>query len=87
MHVLYTHCMRTTIEIPRHLRQKLVSEAAERNLKGFSPIIVEALKEYFEKQSHTEGGGTLEKLRGSLSEEEYEKALSGLRADRGKWRG
>lgn len=78
--------MRTTIEIPPHLRQRLVAEAAERNLKGFSPIIVEALNEYFEKQSHQERNGALRELRGSLSEEEYEKALSELEAGRSLWR-
>jgi metal-responsive CopG/Arc/MetJ family transcriptional regulator len=78
--------MRTTIEIPPHLRQRLVAEAAERNLKGFSPIIVKALNEYFEKQSNRKGNGALRELRGSLSEEEYEKALKGLEAERSLWR-
>ena len=35
--------MRTTIDIPARLRQKLVHAAAEKNLKGFSSIIEEAL--------------------------------------------
>jgi hypothetical protein len=78
--------MRTTVEIPPHLRQRLVAEAAERNLKGFSPIIVEALNEYFDKPARREGNGTLKELRGSLSEEEYEKALEGLEEGRSLWR-
>ena len=39
--------MRTTIELPDDLRQRVVSEAAARNLKGYSPVIV-ALRAYFD---------------------------------------
>lgn len=39
--------MRTTIEISKGIREKLVSEAARRDLKGYSKIIEEALEFYF----------------------------------------
>ena len=78
--------MRTTIEIPADIRQKLVTEAARKNMKGYSAIIVKALREYFEKQNADETGKEIRKLRGSLSQKEYEKALKMLETGRTQWR-
>lgn len=86
MHVCYIYIMRTTIEIPGDIRQKLVSEAAQKNMKGYSAIIVKALREYFEKQDAGETGKEIRKLRGSLSQKEYEKALEMLETGRTQWR-
>ena len=85
MHVHYHINMRTTIEISPALRQKLMNEAAQRNLKGFSRIISDALEEYFQK----EGGKDREKLRslrGSLSKEEYSDFLEEQKTGRARWR-
>ena len=66
MHVHYTFIreyMRTTIDIPNDLRQKLITEAARRNLKGFSLLVTEALKDYFNtKRNNREE--TIVKLKG-----------------------
>ena len=68
VHVIYISNMRTTIELPAALRQKIVTEAARQNLKGFSPIIVKALKESSEilQQHASEISDTLE-LKSNLS--------------------
>ncbi len=39
--------MRTTVEIPDSLREKLVTEAARRGEKGYSAVIERALRKYF----------------------------------------
>ena len=71
---------------PADIQQKLVTEAARKNLKGYSAIIVKALREYFEKQDAGETGKEIRKLRGSLSQQEYEKALEMLDTGRTQWR-
>jgi glutamyl-tRNA reductase len=78
--------MRTTVDIPADIRQKLVTEAARKNMKGYSAIIVKALREYFEKQNAEDAGKEIRKLRGSLSQEDYEKALKILETGRTQWR-
>ncbi len=55
-------------------------------MKGYSAIIVKALREYFEKQDAGETGKEIRKLRGSLSQKEYEKALEMLETGRTQWR-
>ena len=40
--------MRTTIELPDDLRRRVVSEATARNLRGFSQVIVDALRVYLD---------------------------------------
>lgn len=42
--------MRTTIELPDETRSKLLELAARRGEKGFSPIVQEALEEYFSRK-------------------------------------
>ncbi len=39
--------VRTTIEIPDSLRERLVAEAARRGEKGYSAVIERALRRYF----------------------------------------
>lgn len=39
--------MRTTIELPEDLRERLILEAARTGVRGFSGIVVEALRQYF----------------------------------------
>jgi predicted transcriptional regulator len=39
--------VRTTVEIPDGLREKLVAEAARRGEKGYSAVIERALRNYF----------------------------------------
>ena len=77
--------MRTTIDVPIHIRQQLSQEASSRNLKGFSKIIVEALEKYFNSKSN-DRKKAINRLKGSLSSSEYAKALKNLQEGRAKWR-
>ena len=77
--------MRTTIDVPIHIRQQLSQEAAVRNLKGFSTIIVEALEKHFHSKSN-DRKSIVSRLKGSLSTAEHAKALKGLQEGRSKWR-
>jgi hypothetical protein len=91
MHVLYTLeekeevLMRTTIDVPIHIRQKLSQEASSRNLKGFSIIIIEALEKYFNSKTN-DRRNTLDRLKGSMSLKEYAQALKDLQESRSQWR-
>lgn len=77
--------MRTTIEIPENLRQKLVSEAVVRNKRGFSEIIVEALEEHFHK-GNEKTEAVIKRLKGCLNEKEYRKEIMWLKEGRKNWR-
>ena len=77
--------MRTTIDVPVHIRQRLSQEAANRNLKGFSKIIVEALEKYFHAKPNNRKS-TISRLKGSMSSSEHTKALKDLQEGRTKWR-
>ena len=80
----YTEHMRTTIEIPAELRRRLSEEAAARNLKGYSPIIVDALKAYFQKTGENRGRD-LSNLKGSLSMDDYKRELARVEESRKQW--
>jgi hypothetical protein len=77
--------MRTTIDIPTELRKKLVEEAAARNLRGFSPVIVDALRLYFGGRRENREN-TIERLRNSLNPEQMEQERARLSEVRGNWR-
>ncbi len=77
--------MRTTIEVPIHIRQQLSQEASSRNLKGFSKIIIEALEEYFSSKTNDRKSVIL-RLKGSMSLKEHTKAIKELQEGRAKWR-
>lgn len=77
--------MRSTIELPDHLRQKLAAEAAARHVKGYSKIIAEALVEHFKTACHKKKD-TIGKLRGCLSREDYNKERLRLAEGRTRWR-
>ncbi len=77
--------MRTTIEVPIHIRQQLSQEASNRNLKGFSKIIIEALEKYFNSRSN-DRKSVVNRLKGSMSLAERAKALKDLQEGRSKWR-
>ena len=77
--------MRTTVDIPENLRRKLIEEAARKNMKGFSLLVVEALREYFS----TNTGGRdeiIKNLKGCLSKQEAEKEFIHLNERRKNWR-
>ena len=76
--------MRTTIDLPIHIRQKLSQEASNRNLKGFSMIIIEALEKYFHSKSN-DRKSVVNRLKGSMSLKEHAKALKDLQEGRTKW--
>jgi len=77
--------MRTTIDVPVHIRQKLAQEASSRNLKGFSKIIIEALEKYFHSKSN-DRKGIIKRLKGSMTATEYSKALKDFQEGRARWR-
>ncbi len=77
--------MRTTIELPDHLKQKLTTEAVTRNMKGFSKIITEAVVEYF-AAGHNKRKSMIEKLKGCLNEKEYQSEMKRLSEGRANWR-
>ncbi len=77
--------MRTTIDVPVHIRQKLTQEATSRNLKGFSIIIVEALEKYFQSRTH-DRKHIVGRLKGSLSAAEHKAAMAKLKEGRSQWR-
>ena len=44
----YNACMRTTVELSDPVYRRLKSAAVDRGIRGFSPIVEEALSEYFD---------------------------------------
>jgi metal-responsive CopG/Arc/MetJ family transcriptional regulator len=46
----YNACMRTTIELSDPVYRRLKATAVDRGLRGFSPIVEEALSEYFQSE-------------------------------------
>ena len=77
--------MRTTIDMPVSIRQKLAQEAASRNLKGFSVIIAEALDEHFKAKGHSRKS-VVDRLKGCLSASEHAQAMKDIREGRAQWR-
>jgi metal-responsive CopG/Arc/MetJ family transcriptional regulator len=74
---------RTTIELTDDLFEKLHNERVRRRIKGFSPVIREALEAYFDS------GGELQKrraralaLRGSVSDAQASKLRDELKTIR-----
>lgn len=65
----YDACMRTTVEITHEQRQALSSLAARRGIRGFSPLVQEAIDLYLTDRS-PDRIGNLEALEGSLSDAE-----------------
>ena len=78
--------MRTTIEISEELRRKLATEAAHRNMKGFSRIIEEALEKYFQIEYDQERIKKIHELKGSLSHLNYEEVKKRIEEGRKNWR-
>lgn len=77
--------MRTTVELPDDLRQRVVSEAAARNLRDYSQVIVDALRAYFD------GGqdgrqSAVARVRGSLNRQADERERRRLTELRANWR-
>ncbi len=58
--------MRTTVEISEDQRNSLVSLAARRGIKGFSPLVQEAIDLYLREQA-ADDVESLSRLEGSLS--------------------
>lgn len=46
----YNACMRTTVELSAPTYKRLKAVAVSRGLRGFSPIVEEALSEYFQAE-------------------------------------
>ena len=60
--------MRTTVEISESQRLALIALAAERGLRGYSPLLREAIEAYLER-GRRQSTEALLGLRGVLSEE------------------
>ncbi|MFP4431200.1 MAG: ribbon-helix-helix protein, CopG family [Spirochaetaceae bacterium] len=78
--------MRTTVEIPDGLREKLVEEATRRGEKGYSAVIERALRNYFGGPATTKAE-IARQLRGSEKDETTADAEHRrVAAVRGVWR-
>ena len=79
--------MRTTIELPDHQRARLLEIAARRGLKGFSPIVQEAIERYLEEHgSRDEAVTAALGVLGTLDEDEAEALEESVRRARSAWR-
>ena len=87
VHAYYHVGMRTTVEIKDELRAKLLSLAAKRGLKGFSPIVEEALEEYlshdYDKEQRIERALS---VKGLLDDEDADALEVAVYELRRKWR-
>lgn len=79
--------MRTTVEIKDALRAELLKAAAERGQKGFSEIIEEALKQYFEgNRSVRDRQREALSLRGKIGRSDALALRAHVDKVRGSWR-
>ncbi len=61
--------MRTTVELSTPVYRRLKSAAVDRGLRGFSPIVEEALSEYFQSElEHRRRVDAITAARGAWSE-------------------
>ena len=72
--------MRTTIELTDDQRAKLLALAAKRRLRGYSPLIQEALDRYLEDPSN--GGRAKTRARAARAARKIRGSLSVADADR-----
>lgn len=77
--------MRTTIDIPANLKQKLIAYAAAHNLKGYSAVIVEALDRFFEIENK-DRQSAIASLKGCLSKQEYDLEIKRILTGRKNWK-
>lgn len=77
--------MRTTIELPDELRKKCIHYALERNMNGFSDVIVEALESYFRSRDINKQE-IINNLRGSLSKKDATELSKEIEISRKRWR-
>jgi hypothetical protein len=77
--------MRTTIDIPADLRKRLMDEASDRNLRGFSQVIVDALHAYFNRAGKSRDD-IVGLLQGCLAAKQMEEERQRLRELRGNWK-
>lgn len=65
--------MRTTVELSDRTYRLLRAAAAERGVRGFSPLVEEAVGEYLERgRERAEVAEAIEAARGAWSEEDVE---------------
>jgi hypothetical protein len=63
--------MRTTVELSGPVYRRLKAVAVDRGLRGFSPIVEEALSEYFQSElRRRQLTGAIAAARGAWSEED-----------------
>ena len=77
--------MRTTIELPDNLRQRVVAEAAARNLRGYSQVIEDALRAYFDGRQD-DRRNVVARIRGSLGAQAAAAEHRRLAEVRANWR-
>ena len=85
--------MRTTIELTDEQRAKLLALAATRRLRGYSPLIQEALERYLKDtadgdltQAGTKAARAARKIKGSVSETEAERIRRRIQVLWKRWR-
>jgi predicted CopG family antitoxin len=84
--------MKTTIQIPDEIWKKLNIEAAERQQKGFSGIVTEAIEYYFAQKERAQALASRRKraqlarqMFASLSQKEAAEELETLQNRRKQW--
>ena len=74
-----------TVELPDDLRRRVVSEAAARNLRDYSRVIVDALRVYFDSEQDGRQSAVAH-VRGSLNPRAAEIENRRLAELRANWR-
>lgn len=65
--------MRTTIELSDHVYRRLRAAAMQRGLRGFSPLVEEAVARYLEREDERDDiVRAIERAEGSWSQEDVE---------------
>jgi metal-responsive CopG/Arc/MetJ family transcriptional regulator len=79
--------MRTTVELPDHLRARLLELAARRGLKGFSQLVQEAVEQYLAQAGATDDriDRAIDVL-GTLDGEQAEELQRSVEELRRRWR-
>jgi len=85
--------MKTTINLPDEIWQRLNIEAAQRKQKGFSGIITQAIEGYFKQRDQTDEQNQKQKrqklaatLFSSITQAEKTAELNVLQKRRNQWR-
>ncbi|MDZ7780346.1 MAG: ribbon-helix-helix protein, CopG family [Gemmatimonadota bacterium] len=87
VHAIYALGMRTTVELSDDMRAKLLEAAARRGERGFSSVVEEALRRYFdEDEDRSRRVDEAQAVLGSLEDTEADELRESIRRLRERWR-